>query len=100
MIWLSKNFEKYGQWAEDQVTVETLQIVVAGSGADYSEVLMARVDRGDGDETIYLALPSLELAAPFMGYEETPPPQKLEASLLVGDPRVFEKYFRFPAIEV
>ena len=63
MIWIAKNFEKFAKWSADQDMVGRLQMAVAATDPDYSKVLMVLVDHGDGKETVYIGLPSSELAA-------------------------------------
>jgi hypothetical protein len=100
MIWIAKTFEKYAQWSGDQDFVARLQMAAAASGSDYTQVLMALAEHVDDQrETVFIGLPALEFAAPFVGYEVTAPPAKRVASLLIGDQNEFEKHFRFPTIK-
>lgn len=98
MIWIAKKFEKFAKWSADQDIVAQLQMTVAAGGGDYVKVLMAIVDDDDRTETVFIQLPSRDLAAPFVGYEVVAAPAKPTASLLVGSPEEFERYFKCPIV--
>jgi hypothetical protein len=49
--------------------VARLQMAAAASGSDYTQVLMALAEHVDDQrETVFIGLPALEFAAPFVGY--------------------------------
>jgi hypothetical protein len=98
VIWIAKTFQKYANWGRDQDAVQRLQIAVAATGSDYTKVLMALVSQDETTEVVFIGLPALHLAAPFVGYKVTTLLGKPVATLLIGDQTEFEKHFRFPAI--
>jgi hypothetical protein len=57
VIWIAKTFRKYANWAADQDVVERLQLAVAATGHNYSQVMMTRVYAEGDHETIYIGLP-------------------------------------------
>jgi hypothetical protein len=98
MVWIAKRFQKYANWSADQDIVAQLQMAVAAAGGNYTSVLMALVEDDERTETVFLQVPSRDLAATFVGYEVVAPPLKATATLLVGSPEEFEKHFQFPSV--